>query len=197
MKYIPNILSIIRIVCAGLLLVLTFVLTDFVMSPLFMAIYVLAGITDVIDGPIARKLNAATPFGANLDATADYTFILVLLGLVLPQLGLNATTIMLIFGFILLKIAAVIVGYIRYKQLMMIHSYAAKTGSALAFVVPMILYVTGIDINTLAIFVGTFVYLFLIEEIIIYIVMPEPKRDVTGLYEAIQTRKQLKAANGQ
>ncbi|MCL1877661.1 MAG: CDP-alcohol phosphatidyltransferase family protein [Defluviitaleaceae bacterium] len=193
MRHVPNILSVTRIVLAGSLLVLSFVLTNFVLSPLFILIYTVAGITDMLDGPIARKFNAVTPLGANLDGAADYTFTAVALVLVVPQLGLNILSVAIILGFVLLKLLGMIVGYIRYKQLMMMHTYAAKTGAMLAFLVPLILFVTGIHANLLVIFVGTYVYLFLLEEIVINIILPEPKRDVTGLYEAIQIRRRMKA----
>lgn len=176
------------------MLFLSFILTDFVLSPLFIAIYTIAGITDMLDGPLARKFNNVTALGANLDGAADYTFVAISLVLVVPQLGLNALSFAIIFGFVLLKVAGMVVGYIRYKQLMMMHTYAAKMGAMLAFLVPLILFVTGVYANSLVIFIGTYVYLFLIEEIVINMILPEPKRDVTGLYEAIQIRRQMNSA---
>ncbi|MCL1844461.1 MAG: CDP-alcohol phosphatidyltransferase family protein [Defluviitaleaceae bacterium] len=194
MKHIPNILSVARILLATSLLVLSIILTNFVLSPLFLLIYTIAGVTDMLDGPLARKFNAVTPLGANLDGAADYTFTAIALILVVPQLGLNMLSIAIIFGVVLLKLIGMVVGYIRYKQLMMMHTYAAKTGAMLAFSVPMILFVTGVNANLLVIFIGTYVYLFLLEEIVINMILPEPKRDITGLYEAIQIRRRMKLA---
>jgi len=70
MKYVPNILSFMRLIAVIPLLLLT---------PLelpFMIIYVIAGLTDMIDGPIARKFDITSQFGAALDGFAIFCFYL-------------------------------------------------------------------------------------------------------------------------
>ncbi|MCL1844463.1 MAG: hypothetical protein FWF77_01000, partial [Defluviitaleaceae bacterium] len=52
--------------------------------------------------------------------------------------------------------------------------------------------IPNIDVNTLGIFLGTFVYLAMLEKIAINIVSPEPMRDISGIYEAIILRRQIK-----
>jgi CDP-diacylglycerol--glycerol-3-phosphate 3-phosphatidyltransferase len=94
---------------------------------------------------------------------------------------------------IIMKGAGMIVGYIRYKQLMMMHTYASKTGAMVCFLFPLVLIATGLNENVLVIFLAAYVYLFLLEEILINMVMPEPRRDIKGLYQAIQIRRQFKA----
>ena len=44
------------------------------LSPLFFGVYTLAGITDALDGYIARKTHTASAFGAKLDSAADLLF---------------------------------------------------------------------------------------------------------------------------
>ena len=73
-KNLPNILSYARI--AGTIwLILTKPLT-----PLFLTIYTITGVTDVLDGAIARKYGTTSEKGAKLDSIADllfYTLILI------------------------------------------------------------------------------------------------------------------------
>ena len=54
------------------------------LSPSFFALYLLAGLTDMIDGPVARKTHTATAFGAKLDTAADILFAAVCLVKLLP-----------------------------------------------------------------------------------------------------------------
>jgi CDP-diacylglycerol--glycerol-3-phosphate 3-phosphatidyltransferase len=157
-----------------------------------MIVYIAAGVTDMIDGPLARKLKITSKLGANLDGIADYILVVVALITIIPVLSFNPLLIALIVaGFAVLKISGMIVGYIHYKQLMMMHTYAAKMGAVFAFLFPVVL-LFGVDENTAIIFLGGYVYLFLIEEMIINIIMPEPRRDIKGIFQAIQIRRKLK-----
>lgn len=41
-------------------------------SPMFYALYLSAGLTDMFDGVIARKTNTVSEFGSKLDTVADF-----------------------------------------------------------------------------------------------------------------------------
>ena len=45
------------------------------LSPTFYAVYIIAGISDVLDGLVARKLNLQSSFGEKLDTVADICFV--------------------------------------------------------------------------------------------------------------------------
>ena len=55
-----------------------------VFSPVFYALYLIAGLTDMIDGTIARKTNTVSEFGARFDSIADFVFAAVCLIKILP-----------------------------------------------------------------------------------------------------------------
>ena len=73
MKYIPNVLSFSRIILSIVL---------FYLNPEklpFILIYIICGITDILDGFIAHKINITSELGAKLDSFADMLIIFVIL----------------------------------------------------------------------------------------------------------------------
>ncbi|MCG8391781.1 MAG: CDP-diacylglycerol--glycerol-3-phosphate 3-phosphatidyltransferase [Pseudomonadales bacterium] len=75
---LPNILTLIRVVAIPVLVLvfyLPFKWSDLLAAALFLA----AGITDWLDGYLARRLNQTSPFGAFLDPVADKLIVAVAL----------------------------------------------------------------------------------------------------------------------
>ena len=69
MKLIPNIITILRFLAAACLLLCN------PAGVAFWVIYGLCGLSDMMDGYLARKLNAESKTGAVLDSVADICFI--------------------------------------------------------------------------------------------------------------------------
>ena len=70
MSFIPNLLTLFRILLIPVLVVSYFLVTD-QRELLITSIFVLAAITDWLDGFLARKMNAMSALGAFLDPVAD------------------------------------------------------------------------------------------------------------------------------
>ena len=68
MKFIPNIITCLRILASLLIL--------FVPNKWFFPLYFFAGLTDMLDGWLARKMSWTSPFGTFLDSLADLLFFL-------------------------------------------------------------------------------------------------------------------------
>ena len=60
-----------------------------VFSPEFYVCYLLAGISDMIDGTIARKLGTGSKFGEKLDTVADFVFAVAALFKLLPVMKIS------------------------------------------------------------------------------------------------------------
>lgn len=75
LKLIPNILTIVRLVLSIIFLAMILCSPYAANRPLFLdiafAIFVIAGLTDIVDGPIARKLNVTSKFGRMVDPLVD------------------------------------------------------------------------------------------------------------------------------
>ena len=48
-----------------------------VFSILFYMLYLFCGLTDMVDGTVARKIGSASEFGVKLDSAADIVFVAV------------------------------------------------------------------------------------------------------------------------
>ena len=132
MKYIANIITGSRIVFSIALLFF---------PPLSSAFYVLyaAGLTDMIDGTVARKTNTVSSFGAKLDTIADYIFAVVCLIKLMPVLDIPAWLWIWIGGIALIKIINIISGVVLHKKLTAVHSVMNKVTGALCFLLPLTL----------------------------------------------------------
>ncbi len=80
MKYVANIVTCFRI--AGSIILLTIS----VFSLEFYITYLLCGLSDMIDGTIARKTKSVSEFGSKLDTVADLIFVIVVMIKLLPAI---------------------------------------------------------------------------------------------------------------
>lgn len=122
---IPNILSILRIVLV-IPLILTALLYE---KTLFSIIFIIGGLTDVLDGCLARKLKKATPFGSKLDSIADYIFYpigLTSLFFLTPEIILENKIVLIITG--LLALILIIIKLIS-KKFITPHHYISKVST--------------------------------------------------------------------
>lgn len=85
-----------------------------VFSVMFYLMYLLCGLSDMIDGTIARKTNTASKFGAKLDTAADFVFIVVSLVKILPVLPIQRWLWIIVIAII--KVSNVIAGVIFRKR---------------------------------------------------------------------------------
>ena len=65
MKRLPNLLTLLRMLGAAALIGLD------VQRPAFWIIYALCGLSDMLDGHLARRLHAESALGGRLDSAAD------------------------------------------------------------------------------------------------------------------------------
>ena len=107
----------------------------------FFTVYTLTGITDVLDGFIARITKTASKFGAKLDSTADLLFYSVMLLKILPVLAeILPWSIWVAVGVVLaLRLSAYIVAAIKEKQFAAHHTILNKITGFTVFCVPYIL----------------------------------------------------------
>lgn len=111
-------------------------------SPPFIVLYLIAGITDMTDGAVARKTGTTSEFGAKLDTVADFVFVAVCLWKLLPDLAVPLWLWIWIVLIALIKMINTISGYVIQKRYVALHTVLNKVTGVLLFLLPMTLPVT-------------------------------------------------------
>jgi CDP-diacylglycerol--glycerol-3-phosphate 3-phosphatidyltransferase len=128
MKQIPDLLSMSRIVlCLPLLLV------DAMTVP-FWVLYLIVGLTDMLDGFLARRWGVESEFGARLDSLADFVFVLAVGYKLFPYLKLPATLWMMIGFIALMKMINAISSFVVKHRIEFLHTKANKLTGFLIFI---------------------------------------------------------------
>jgi CDP-diacylglycerol--glycerol-3-phosphate 3-phosphatidyltransferase len=103
-------------------------------SAWFYTLYLFCGLSDMIDGTIARKTGSVSKLGTDLDTASDFVFMLVCSIKILPRLHIPVWLWVWIIIIALAKIFNIASVFVRKKKLISIHSVLNKiTGSALFF----------------------------------------------------------------
>ena len=135
-----NIITILRILGTVLLT------TTIPLSGEFFVLYTLTGVTDVLDGYIARKTNTCSEFGSKLDSAADLMFYGIIIYRLLPVLAgmLSAGIWYVVLGIIILRVFTYIFTAIKYKVFMSNHTYLNKMTGFCVFLIPYFVKVPAI-----------------------------------------------------
>ena len=129
-KHIANIITGSRIVFSLPLLFLPLA------SAWFYVFYLLCGLSDMIDGTVARRTNSATEFGARLDTVSDFVFMTVALIKFVPYLHIP-TWLWIWIGIIaMIKLGNMVWGFVSTKKLIFPHTLLNKITGLLLFLLP-------------------------------------------------------------
>ena len=133
MKNIPNYISISRIIMAIALFI------PKTLSIQFYIIYIYCGVSDILDGFLARKYKITSQLGAKIDSIADMLFVWVSLIKILPVITIPIKIYIWIIIIVLIKVFNIILGYIQYRKLILLHTVANKITGLVLFVIPLII----------------------------------------------------------
>ena len=128
-----NLITILRILASAALLFCP------ALSPAFFAVYIFAGITDALDGFVARRTGTASDLGAKLDTVADLVLAAVCLCKLLPILDLPGWLYGWIAFIALIKVVNIVSGYVVKKGFVSLHTPMNKATGVLLFLLPLTL----------------------------------------------------------
>ncbi len=102
------------------------------LSVLFKGLYLATGISDMLDGAIARATNTTSTVGARLDSLADLVFCMVALYKILPFVTFQEHVPALIIFIVAIRGISAVLCKLKFGQVAMMHTLGNKmTGLAL------------------------------------------------------------------
>jgi len=131
-KQIPNMITSLRIVGTVCLIFLEPLL------PAFFAVYTLAGLSDVLDGWIARSMKLVSELGTKLDSVADLSFYSVMFVKIMPVLWATLPRGIWIGvgSIVVVRLCAYFLAAIKYKRFASLHTYMNKVSGGAVFLIP-------------------------------------------------------------
>ncbi len=88
----------------------------------FYVVYTLGGISDMLDGAVARMTNNSTKLGSQLDTIADFIFIAASLGKLLPSFQIPQWLWIWITIIAIIKLHNIILGIIQKNMFISLHT---------------------------------------------------------------------------
>ena len=108
-----------------------------VSSACFYGLYIFCGLTDMVDGTIARKTGAVSSFGARLDTVADFLFVIASFVKLVPVIRIPVW----IWGWAaviaVVKLVNLVWGILDRKQMPFLHTIANKATGLCLFLLPL------------------------------------------------------------
>ena len=108
-----------------------------VFSDSFYVLYLFCGLTDMVDGIIARKTNAASEFGARLDTIADFLFVIASFVKLVPMIRIPAWIWVWAAVIAVVKLVTLVCGFTQMKQMPSLHTIANKATGLCLFLLPL------------------------------------------------------------
>lgn len=148
---------------------------------MFFVIYLLCGISDVLDGYLARKLKVNSAFGSMLDSIADVVFIGTLLLILINIHQWDMWQLTWVGLILLIRLVSLTVGFVKYRDLAFIHTYSNKFAGVLLFTLPFSFALIDLDIMVFTL--CSVATLSSIEELLINVTSDELSHDAVSIFK--------------
>lgn len=109
----------------------------------FWTLYLLCGLSDVLDGAVARLAGTASRLGERLDTIADIIFVAMWMVMFIPAINVGRWLWIWTGVIALIKVVNVISGLAMKKGFVAKHTPANKATGILLFLLPMVILLSG------------------------------------------------------
>ena len=108
-----------------------------VFSDSFYVLYLFCGLTDMVDGTIARKMGVASTLGAKLDTVADFLFVIASFVKLVPVIRIPVWIWVWAAVIAMGKLVTLVWGFTQMKQMPSLHTIANKATGLCLFLLPL------------------------------------------------------------
>lgn len=159
------------------------------MSAAFYVLYTLCGVTDVLDGWLARRTGTACAFGAKLDTAADLLFYSVMMLRLLPEMiALLPVWIWYLVAFaVVLRLAGYAVVALRFHCFAAAHTWGSKLCGGTIFLIPYLLRTPAGTVYCVS--TAVVAVLSATETLALHVLSTESRTDVRGLWQLAAARE--------
>jgi len=174
-RHLPNGITSFRIIGTVFLLVMK------PFSMFFWVLYISAGVSDIADGFLARKMHLESESGAKLDSAADLLFFIVVIFVMIKNITIPKGVWIaagVIAGF---RLTAYLIGFLKYHSFSALHTWLNKLTGMLLFVLPALMMF--LNKRVLLFLICLIAFLSSMEELYITVRSSELKRDCRGLFD--------------
>ena len=140
------------------------------LSPGFYIIYLICGVSDIVDGIIARRFKATSALGSRLDSIGDVVLTLVVLYIILPIINLPVWLLIWILAVIVLRFVSVGIAIYRYRKPTLLHTIMNRSVAMALFLFPFSLLL--FETHTIPIILTLVASIAAIEEVLIMAMAP-------------------------
>lgn len=189
-RNLANIISAIRIIAGACLYLFSDITGGFI------AIYIVCGITDLLDGPVARKFNSTSAVGAALDTVGDAVTYMALAKILLVKRMIPIWIVYWMLGVLGLHIIAGLVSFKKTKKFYVVHSLFGKILGGSIFVLPFAMWIvskTGLEyiqtVHILLAIIAGFSTIAGIESLAIQSKILDPQTQIKTIYGLIKNNK--------
>lgn len=136
-RVLPNLLTILRMILSPVLLLL-------LSHPAaYLSVYAICGLTDLLDGLIARKTGTQSKVGARLDSIADLLMFLAMTASMIFWAGdLLMKLLLPILIVFFIRVINSLIALIRYRALVFLHTWGNKAAGLFIFFTPVLYLLT-------------------------------------------------------
>lgn len=173
-RNLPNMITLLRLAAA-----LCLPLTQAFSAP-FLLLYAFCGLSDALDGYLARRLHAVSRLGQVLDSIADLLFFGIALLMILTATAFPAWILWWVAGIAMVRAITMVFGAIKYRRFALLHTCANKAAGAALFLFPF--FYPVLPGETLPVLVCTLGSLSAVEELGITLKAKTLQRDVRSIF---------------
>lgn len=185
-RYLPNLISVLRLSTVPVLAWLAWAGAD----RAFAWLLIVAGMSDLVDGWLARRFGWVSRLGAMLDSAADMSIVLVVLFAIVSL----HPEVLIDYGWVIWSVLAVwtavnVIGLIRYRRLASFHTELARIGLIMFGIFVLVLFFHGF-VPWVLLACGTVCFLAGVESLILVLLLKDWTPNLRGgLFAVFSARK--------